>query len=229
MLVYGHRERLRRLSHEDDLIVLIEVEHDVQPGRQAIVAGGLMAGVVASVASGLLPVHIAALTGATLMVLTGCLTGREAYEAIEWKAVVLIAGMLSLGAAMQSTGAAELVAGEVLGRASALGPRGVVAGLFAITVLAAQIMPTAAVAVLMAQIALSASGDLALSPQALLMVVAVASSVAFMSPLGHPVNLMVMGVGGYRFTDYTKVGLPLALLLGLIVVFWLPFVWPLGG
>lgn len=229
MLVYGQRDRLRRLSHEDDLIVLIEVEHEVQPGRQAVVAGGLMAGVVASVASGLLPVHIAALSGATLMVLTGCLTGREAYEAIEWKAVVLIAGMLSLGTAMHSTGAAELVAGEVLGRASALGPRGVVAGLFAITVVAAQIMPTAAVAVLMSQIALSASADLTLSPQALLMVVAVGSSVAFMSPLGHPVNLMVMGVGGYRFTDYTKVGFPLALLLGLIIVFWLPVVWPLGG
>ena len=111
--------------------------------------------------------------------------------------------------------------------AAELGPRPLIAGLFLITALSAQIMPTAAVAVLMAPIALSTAESTGYSPQALLMVIAVGASCAFMSPVGHAVNLLVMGFGGYRFTDYTKVGLPLTLLLLVLVVFFLPVVWPL--
>ena len=90
-------------------------------------------------------------------------------------------------------------------------------------------MPTAAVAVIMAPLALSTAIDFNLSPYALSMVVALGSSSAFLSPVGHPVNLLVMGLGGYRFTDYTKVGLPLVILLLLIALFVLPILWPLTG
>jgi len=159
-------------------------------------------------------------------VLSRCLSMEEAYRFIEWKALLLIAGMLSLGLAMQETGAAELIAHSVLGSAAAYGTTALIAGLFLITALSAQIMPTAAVAVLISPIALVSATELGLSPHAMLMVVAVASSCAFMSPVGHPVNLLVMGVGGYRFTDYTKVGLPLTFLIFLVVLFVLPLVWP---
>jgi di/tricarboxylate transporter len=229
LLVYGPREKLNLLAKEPDFLVLTEVERDPLREDKAAVAAVIMAAVVTSVVVGLLPIYIAALAGATAMVVTGCLTAGEAYSSVEWKAVVLIAGMLSLGVAMQQSGAAQMIASSVLGSVATFGPRALIAGLFVITALAAQVMPTAVVAVLMSQIALSSAGDLGLSPHALLMVVAVGSSAAFMSPVGHPVNLLVMGVGGYRFTDYTKVGLPLVVLLLLIVVFILPLIWPLNG
>jgi di/tricarboxylate transporter len=229
LLVYGPREKLNLLAKEPDFLVLTEVEREPLREDRAPVAAAIMTVVVASVVLGILPIYIAALAGATAMVVTGCLTAGEAYSSVEWKAVVLIAGMLSLGIAMQQSGAAQMIASSVLGSVATLGPRALIAGLFVITALAAQIMPTAVVAVLMSQIALSSAGDLGLSPHALLMVVAVGSSAAFMSPVGHPVNLLVMGVGGYRFTDYTKVGLGLVVLLLLIVVFVLPLIWPLSA
>jgi len=162
-----------------------------------------------------------------LMVLTRCLTMDEAYEAIEWRAIMLIAGMLSLGVAMQETGVTTLLADTVLGSLAFLGPQGIIAGLYIITCLFAQVMPTAAVAVLMAPMAIVTASNMGLSPYALAMVVALGSSASFLSPVGHPVNLLVMGIGGYRFTDYTRVGLPLVILFGLIAVFILPLFWPL--
>ena len=186
-----------------------------------------MSGVLLAVLMGWQPIHIAAPTGAALMVLTGCLSMDDAYRAIEWRAVVLIGGMLSLSVAMQETGTAELIASQVLGSVAALGTQAVVGALFVITMLAAQVMPTAAVAVLMSPIALDTASNLSLSPHALMMVVAVATSAAFLSPLGHPVNLMVMGLGGYRFGDYARVGAPLVGLLFLLVVLLLPLIWPL--
>ncbi len=226
-LLYGDRRRLARLAEVPDFYVLTRQAQAPPRQEKAPVSALIMGGVLAAVVSGLVPVHVAALSGALLMVLTGCLTLEEAYRSIELKAVILIAGMLSLGLAMEETGAAALMAEKVLGSLAALGPRALIAGLFLITALSAQVMPTAAVAVLMAPIALDTAAALELSPHALLMVLAIGSSCAFMSPVGHAVNLLVMGFGGYRFTDYTKVGLPLTLLLLLVVVFVLPLVWPL--
>ncbi len=226
-LLYGDRRHLGRLAADPDFYVLTKEAQAPPRQEKAPVSALIMGGVLAAVVSGVLPVYIAAPTGALLMVLTGCLTIEEAYRSIELKAVLLIAGMLSLGLAMEETGAAALLAEEVLGSLAALGPRALIAGLFVITALSAQIMPTAAVAVLMSPVALDTAVALDLSPHALLMVLAIGASCAFMSPVGHAVNLLVMGFGGYRFTDYTKVGLPLTLLLLLVVVFFLPVVWPL--
>ncbi|MCP3957281.1 MAG: SLC13 family permease [bacterium] len=226
-LVYGDRGKLALLAREPDFVVLSGDSRAALEVHKAPRSALIMAGVLASVASGLLPIYIAAPAGAALMVLSGCLTMEDAYRFIEWKALLLIAGMLSLGLAMQESGAAELIAHGVLGTAAAYGTTALIAGLFVITALSAQVMPTAAVAVLISPIALASADELGLSPYAMLMVVAVASSCAFMSPVGHPVNLLVMGVGGYRFTDYTKVGLPLTILVFLVVLFVLPLVWPL--
>ncbi len=226
-LLYGDRHRLALLAEDPDFYVLSEQAQAPPRQEKASIGALIMAGVLATVVTGLVPVYIAAPTGALLMILTGCLTLEEAYRSIELKAVILIAGMLSLGLAMEESGLAELIAERVLGSLAALGPRALIAGLFLITAFAAQIMPTAAVAVLMAPIALETAAASGLSPHALLMVLAIGASSAFMSPVGHAVNLLVMGFGGYRFTDYTRVGLPLTVLLLLLVVFFLPLIWPL--
>ncbi|MYE17875.1 MAG: SLC13 family permease, partial [Gemmatimonadetes bacterium] len=230
-LLYGDRNRLALLVEHPDFLVVTEGAEEVVRSRKAPVSAVIMAGVLTSVVSGLLPIFIAAPIGAVLMVLTGCLNMEEAYRCIELKAVVLIAGMLSLGLAMQESGTAALVAEAVLGSIADFGPLAVVAGLFLITALSAQVMPTAAVAVLMSPIALSTATAEGLSPQALMMTVAMGSSCAFMSPVGHPVNLLVMGFGGYRFVDFIKAGFPLFLLVMAVVLTVLPLVWPLvpGG
>ena len=230
-LLYGDRSKLARLVENPDFLVMTEGAAEVVRSRKAPVSALIMAGVLTSVVSGLLPIYVAAPIGAVLMVLTGCLNMEEAYRCIELKAVVLIAGMLSLGLAMQESGTAALVAETVLGSIADFGPLAVVAGLFLITALSAQVMPTAAVAVLMSPIALSTAASEGFSPQALMMTVAIASSCAFMSPVGHPVNLLVMGFGGYRFVDFIKAGFPLFFLVFAVVLTVLPLVWPLvpGG
>jgi di/tricarboxylate transporter len=186
-----------------------------------------MGAVLLPVILGWLPISISAVVGATLMVITGCLTMEEAYRFIEWKAVFLIAGMLPLGIAMQQTGAARFLADGVVATVGGLGPLAVMAGLFVLTTLATQVMPNPAVAVLLAPIALSTANDLGLSPYALMMTVALAASASFLSPVSHPANVLIMGPGGYRFSDYVKVGLPLTAVVLVITLLVLPLYWPL--
>jgi di/tricarboxylate transporter len=185
-----------------------------------------MAGILAAVILDLLPIAIAALFGVVLMLLTRCLTMEEAYAAIEWKAVFLIAGMLPLGIAMEQTGAARFLAEGMVALVGDLGPLAVLAGLFILAALASQVMPNPAVAVLVAPIALNTANDLGISPYPLMMAVAISASAAFLSPVGHPANVLVMGPGGYRFADYTRVGVPLTLVVLAVALIVVPVVWP---
>lgn len=227
LLVYGNRKKIALLARDPRFLVLHGQLHEVFRVHKAWTASAIMAGFIVAASLNLLPVYIAALLGALLMVFTGCVKGNEVYTFVEWRVVMLLGGMLALGLAMEDSGTAELIAREVVGRAAEMGPRVLIASIFLICALAAQFVPTSAVAVLVAPIALSAAAELDLSVRALLMVVAVGSSCAFLSPFGHPVNLLVMGVGGYKVVDYTRVGAPLFVLLLLMVVFFLPIVWPL--
>jgi len=227
LLLYGLREKLKVLGSEPDFLVLTESVQEVPRLSKAPLAALVMGSVLLPVVLGWLPISIAAVVGATLMVLTGCLTMEEAYRFIEWQAVFLIAGMLPLGIAMQKSGAAHFLAEGMISTIGELGPLAVIASLFILTALAAQIIPTAAVAVLMSPIALNTALDLGLSPYALMMTVALSASASFMSPVAHPANVLIMGPGGYRFTDYTKVGLPLTLVALMVVMLVLPLVWPL--
>jgi len=227
LLVYGSRKKIQLLAKDQRFLMLTPGLNEVFRIRRAPIAGGIMLGVILSASFNLLPVYIAALFGALLMVFTGCLKGNEVYKLIEWRVVVLLGGMLALGLAMEESGAAELLAREIIGRAADAGPRFLIASLFLLCALAAQFVPTSAVAVLVAPIALSTAMELNISAQTLFMVVAVGSSCAFLTPFGHPVNLLVMSVGGYKVTDYTRTGAPLFVLLLLLVVFFLPLVWPI--
>jgi len=197
--------------------------------EKARIAVGIMLAVILSAIFGLVPIAIAALVGATLMVLFGCLSMEEAYRAIEWKVVFLIAGMLPLGAAIENTGAAQMGAAALITAIGDQGPRWVVAALFIVTVLGTQIIPTAALVVLMAPVALSTAASLGISPHLLMMTVAISASASFASPLSHPAHLLVMGPGGYRFIDYVKVGVPITIISLLLSVGLLPILWPPYG
>jgi di/tricarboxylate transporter len=226
ILVYGHREKIRLLHSEPDFLVLTEPSQEFLRLEKAPVAVLIMVVMLLPVLLGWLPIAVAAVAGATLMVLTRCLTMTEAYRYIEWPAVFLIAGMLPLGVALEQTGTARLLAEGVITVAGDLGPHAVVAAIFILTSLATQVIPTAALVVLMAPIAFNTATDLGISPLTLMMTVAMAASASFASPVSHPANIMIMGPGGYRFNDYLKVGLPLTLVVLVLVVIFVPIFWP---
>jgi di/tricarboxylate transporter len=226
LLLYGSRDNFKLLGSDPDFVVLTE-EAQVPPRtKKAPIAVAIMVGVLLTVLFGWLPIAIAAVIGGTLMVLSGSLTMDEAYRYIEWPAVFLIAAMLPLGIALQNSGAAQLLASGMVSFVGDMGPLVVLAGLFILSVLASQVMPNPAVVVLMAPIAIATATDLDVSPQAFMMGIAIAASASFLSPVSHPANVLVMGPGGYRFSDYIKVGLPLTLLVFIIVLLLLPLVWP---
>ena len=167
------------------------------------------------------------LGGALLMILAGVLTADQAYSAIEWKSVFLVAGMLPMGIAMTKTGAAALLADVMIALLGPAGPLALLVGLVSLAVLLTQVMNGAAVATVVTPIAIQTAQRIGADPRALAMGVALATSIAFLTPLGHPVNVLVMGPGGYRFRDYFKVGLPLTLLLLAVIIGLLPVFWPL--
>ncbi len=225
LLLHGARDRIQVLGSEPDFLVLTEEAQEAPRTNKAFLAVLIMAVVLLPVIFGLVPIAIMVVVGVALMVLTGCLTMDEAYRAIEWKAVFLIAGMIPLGIAMEKTGAASFVATWMVELLGVYGPTIVMAGLYILTSIASQVMPNPAVAVLLAPIALNTASDLGVSPYPLVMTVAVAASAAFLSPVAHPANLLVMGPGGYRFSDYIKVGLPLTLVVLVVVMLVLPIFW----
>jgi len=228
LLLLGPRQRLAVLEREPDFLALTPVTQRSIDTRKAPVAGGIMLAVVVSVLIGWLPIYIAAVIGATLMVVAGCLSMEDAYRAIDWRAIFLIAGMLPLGTAMEQTGAAAYLAEQTMQLLGPLGPWWVIGGLYLVTAAGTMIIPTAALVVLMSPIVLSATADLGISPHTAMMAVAMAASASFTSPISHPANILVMGPGGYRFSDYLKLGLPLTLLIFVLVMLLLPVFWPLS-
>ncbi|MFV1949931.1 MAG: SLC13 family permease [Anaerolineales bacterium] len=226
LLLFGPRRRLRMFGTEPDFLVLSEEALPAPRLNKAPHALLIMALVLIPVILNWLPISIAAVAGVALMVLTGCLGMDEAYRLIEWKAVFLIAGMLPLGIALEQTGAAKLIGDSMITLLGNAGPLFLSAGLFILAALGSQVMPNPAVAVLLAPIALNTAAELGISPYPLMMTIAVSASAAFLSPVGHPANLLVMGPGGYKFSDYVKVGLPLTIIVLLVSLSLMPFIWP---
>lgn len=227
LLLIGPHQKLALLSEEPDLLVMTPIIVTETDTKRAPLAVLIMFGVVLSVVTGWLPIAIASILGATLMILTGCLNMEQAYRAIDWRAVFLIAGMLPLGIAMQASGTAEYLANTAMQLLGAGGPWIIIAGLYLVTAAATMVVPTAALVVLMAPIVISTCNDLGIAPQTAMMAVAMAASASFTSPISHPANILIMGPGGYRFSDYIKLGGPLTLIVFVAVMILLPIFWPL--
>ncbi len=226
LLIHGDRSRIKLLAESGEFLVTSPDLQEAPRKEKALLAVLIMLSVVASVGFGVLPIEIAAVAGAALMVLARCITMEEAQRAIQWPAIFLIAGMLPLGIAMESTGAAGYLGNILFASATQWQAPLLIAVLFLASNLAAQFIPTAVVVVLTASVALSSQSVLAASPQAILIAIALGASLPFLTPTGHPANLLVMGPGGYRFSDYFRLGLPLTLLSLAIAVVAVPYFWP---
>lgn len=229
LLIEGSTERLNMLRRDDDFLML-DTNPPLEPRRtrKAPLTVVILFGGLVMITLGWLPVPVALLIGAILMVLTGTLSMDEAYEAIEWKSVFLIAGMLPLGIAMETTGSAQLVADGVIALVGALGPMMVLVGIYIMTGLLTEVISNAAATVVVTPIAIDAALQLGVDPRAFVIGVVLAASTSFLLPIGHQVNVLVFGPGNYKFADYTRVGVLLNIILLLVIVLTLPLIWPLN-
>ncbi len=185
-----------------------------------------LAAMVVMMVTNVVPTVIAAILTAAAMVLAGCLNMNQAYRAIGWQSVVLIAAMIPMSTALEITGGAQLIADALVATLGQVGPVALLAGVFLLTTAFSQVISNTATAVLVAPIVIGAATSLGVSPYPLLMGVAVAASNAFLTPIATTTNLMVYTPGGYRFTDYFKVGAPLTLLFLLVTLLLVPLIWP---
>jgi di/tricarboxylate transporter len=227
LLVHGPKDRIEALRRDQSFLVLQPISIERRRRAKAPLALIIFVGMILMVAFGWMHISVAAVAGSILMVLTHVMDMDEAYDAIEWKSVFLIAGMLPMGIAMEKTGTAQYLADLIVGAVGDLGPAAIMIGLFVLTTIITEFMSNAAAAVLVAPIAISSAMAIGASPYAFVMGVGIAASNSFLFPIGHQASVLVYAPGGYKFFDYTKVGLPLTLLIWVLLVLFLPLFWPL--
>ena len=226
LLLQGAEQRVRHLGQEHGFLLLGGIAPTpFRPGKAPIAIMTMICVILLS-STGMLPIMVAATLGALIMVLTACLTAKEAYASIDWPILILIAGTLPLGHAMENSGAALMLADQIIGGFGDHGPWLVLGAVFFITFCLTEVMSHAAAAVLVAPIAYNVATELAVSPRPFFMAVAIAASMCFMTPISHQSNAIVMGPGGYRFIDYIKVGTPLNLTIWILATLLIPLVFP---
>jgi di/tricarboxylate transporter len=165
------------------------------------------------------------LIAACALIVLGVLSPYQAYRAISWTVIVLVGGMVPLSHALQSSGAAQLIAQGLIDTAGSAGPYALLLGLILITAVLGQLISNTATALVVIPIALSAAAAFGVSGRPMLMAVNVMSAAAFLTPVAMPANMLIMGPGGYRFNDYWKLGLPMLLWFSLIALGWVPLIW----
>jgi di/tricarboxylate transporter len=228
LLLQGSSNSLNLLRTEPGLILLAESIPTQPMNRLGWITALIM--LIALSAAVMFPTLIAEilLTGAISMVLVRALSMDQAYQAVEWRSIFLVAGMLPLGVALQKTGGAAFLANQLIALLGSSGHLALLAGLVLLTVMLTQVINGATAASIIAPIAIVTAQKVGMDARSLALGIALASSMAFMSPLGHAVNVMVMGAGGYTFRDYARVGIPLTILLILLLLILLPIMVPIG-
>ncbi len=227
LLIQGRRDRLDGLSNSQDFMLIMEDSSTPRyRKRKMTIAVLIFAAVIAAAAFGLVPIMVAALLGALAMILTNCLTIQEGYEALDMRIIFLIAGTLSLGLALQKTGGAKLIADQLIGFAGPYGPHAVLAVLYLLTMILTELMSNNATAALLTPIAIEIASGMGVDVRPFAFCIAFAASASFLSPIGYQTNTLVYGPGGYRFTDYMRVGFPISLSTWLLSTLLIPVLWP---
>jgi di/tricarboxylate transporter len=225
LLVQGTSDSIDRLNNNRNFIVAQEVERPDFRESKILLAVAVVAGVVVVTALGILPIVAAALAGALAMVLTGCLKPTEVYDSVQWDVIFLLAGVIPLGVAMERTGGADLLAELVVVSAGTFPMVFVIGLVYVVTALLTNVISNNAAVVLMIPVAIQSAFQVGAEPFPFVLAVTFAASTAFMTPVGYQTNLFVYGPGGYRFTDYVRVGTPLQVLfavvttLGIVVLY----------
>jgi di/tricarboxylate transporter len=232
LLMMGTDQAIDALRNNDDFVFFDRARVPIKPKNGKILfVVSVIAAVITSAAMNWVPIEIGALTGAVIVCLSNCIKTKDAYDSIEWNILFLIYGMLAMGMAMEYTGAAGWLAGNIVTGVQHLVPaahQGIImlACLYLITSVLTEALSNNAVAALMAPIAIGVGVNLDMDPRPFIVAVAFAASAVFATPIGYQTNTYVYGVGGYRFSDFMKIGLPLNALCFTIAMFVIPRVWP---
>ena len=228
LLLYGPTDRILHLREDRDLILLNDPSLEEAPARRrSKLALGIF---VVSILLSIIfteQLSLVLLAGAVVMVGTGVLSTQRAYASVEWRVIFLVVGMLPLGLAITKTGLADQIIGLILPLAERFSPYVAFILLYLVTLLFAQLVHGAVVATIMVPLAIRLAQETGMDPRSIVMGIALATSLTLMTPLGHPVSMLVMTPGGYKFKDYVRVGLPLAALLSAVLLVLLPVFWPL--
>lgn len=228
LLVQGSPDALNEMAKSSNFLVVNRLEKATRQTRKAPIALAIMAIAVISAATGLLHISIAGILGVFLMVVTGCVRPQDMYYEVEWRVIFLIACMMPLGIAMDDkhAGTARWLADWIVLGAGDYGPYVLLACLILFTTMITEVMSNAAAAVLLAPIGIAIATGMGYEPYPFLMGIAIGASTTFLTPIGHQANVLVYGVGNYRFTDFPKVGAPLNAIIFIVAMIFVPLVWP---
>jgi len=230
LLVYGPRDKIKELSESGNFIVLGEIEATLQKNRFWWVSLVVIISAVFLAALGLVPILKGALVGMIILLVLRVISTNEAYQTINWQVIVLIAALIPIGIVIQKSGTSEWLATAMNNLVEqfdpALRPVVMVSLIYLMTMMLTEMASNAATAIIMTPIAISAAMQIGLDPKPFIFSVCFAASASFITPIGYQTNLMVYGPGGYKFSDYVKVGLPLAISLWIMATFLIPVLWP---
>jgi di/tricarboxylate transporter len=226
LLFEMERRHLDQLREDKTFVLVSEAEFPIFRKRRMAVAMAIIALVVLSGALGILPIMVSAILGCIMMVISRCLTMEELQESVQWKVIFLLGGVLTLGKALEKSGAAQLLADTLVGTVGILGPMALVSIFYLMTSVMTELMSNNATAALLAPIAIAAAEASGIDAKPLLMAVTYAASASFMTPVGYQTNTLVYGLGHYRYVDFLKVGTPLNLMFWILATIIIPWFWP---
>ncbi|MEM1130017.1 MAG: SLC13 family permease [Pseudomonadota bacterium] len=229
LLLEGAPDDIRRLADDVHLVDVVTPSARAYRREHAPIALGCLAGIVILAALGVAPILLLSVVAVAVVLVTGCIDAEEAFAFVEGRLMALIFAMLAVGAGLQASGAVELIVNGLSPLLKDLPPFLVVWAVFLITSVLTETVSNNAVAVVVTPVAIGLGVALGYDPRPLVIAVMIAASASFATPIGYQTNTMVYGPGGYRFSDYVKVGVPMNLLVGVIASLLIPLIWPLTG
>ena len=226
LLLRAPRKKLPQIQRDPAFVVVSEVGLPVHKEHMIFPVIAVIVGVVLLAALDIVPIVVSAVAGALLIVLIRACTVQEAYEAINWQVIFLLAGILSLGVALEKHGGVEIIASFIIDGLGKYGPRATLAGFYFAAAVLTGVISNQATAILLAPVAITAGQELGVDPRPMVLSITFAASASFITPVGYQTNTLIYGAGDYRFADFFKIGTPLTLLFGVLAVIFLPMIWP---
>jgi len=231
LLVYGPKNKVNELSKTNEFVVLGEVDAELRKQRFWWMTIVVIIGTIALAAFGFMPIVKSAMLGVVILLALKILTPQESYQSINWQVIILISALIPVGIVIQKTGTAGWIAGLISSATESVPsewqPRVLLALIYFITIFLTEISSNAATAIIMTPISIAVAQQMGFDPRAFVFAVAFAASASFITPVGYQTNLMVYGPGGYKFSDYIRVGFPLAFIFWIMAIFILPILWPI--
>jgi len=227
LLLQGRKGFIENLVKDPSFLILQQLDMPAMRSEKVLVAVGTIAGVVLLAAFNVMPIMVSAILGCIIMAMTGCINLQEAYDAIDWFVIFLLAGVIPLGIVMEKTGTAEFIAQGITQLASTLGPVALVSIFYLLATIFAAIMSHNAAIILLLPIGIASARAMGVDPMPFIMAITFAAASSLATPFGYHTNLMVYGPGGYKFADFIRIGVPLNIILWIVASLCIPLLWPL--